>query len=403
MSLTSRAALVWPLLAALALTGCDKVPLLAPTNTTIRLTAGLSVLPIAGTTEITAIVIESAGTPVQNGTVVTFTSSLGTIEPREARTSNGQVTVRYIAGSQSGSAKIGAFSGGSKSDDVEILVGAAAAAVVSVRASATVVATTGGTVDIIATVLDTGGNPLRGAPVNFSTTTGQLSLSTALSNDLGEAVTQLTTNADAEVSARVGGGATAPTGKVTVKAVSLPLITITMLSTLSANTTEAGVPTVFQLEAPTGGNAVRTVRVDFGDGKSTTAGPLSVGGKSTVSNTYNNTGTYLVAATATDALNLVATSNLLVTVVDRVPLAVTLSVQPGTNGFVTFSATATARANSPIRIYEWDFGDGTTAATTGGTTSHRYSRTNAIFHVTLRVTAVNGDVGFTATDVRSPL
>ena len=76
-------------------------------------------------------VIESAGTPVQNGTVVTFTSSLGTVEPREARTSNGQVTVRYLSGSQSGTAKVGAFSGGSKSEDLQILVGSAAAGAVT--------------------------------------------------------------------------------------------------------------------------------------------------------------------------------------------------------------------------------------------------------------------------------
>ena len=43
--------------------------------------------------------------------------------------------MRYIAGAQSGTAKIGAFSGGSKSEDLEILVGAAAAGAVSIRAA----------------------------------------------------------------------------------------------------------------------------------------------------------------------------------------------------------------------------------------------------------------------------
>ena len=149
MSLPSRAGLAWPLLALVVLTGCDKVPLLAPTNTTIRLNVGLGVLPIAGSTEITAIVIESAGTPVQNGTVVTFTSTLGTTEPREARTTNGQATVRYVAGSQSGTAKVGAFSGGSKSDLVDILVGAAAAGAVALRASTPFVPATGGSTDFL--------------------------------------------------------------------------------------------------------------------------------------------------------------------------------------------------------------------------------------------------------------
>ena len=119
----------------LALTGCDKVPAAGAHQYDDPSDArAVGVLPIAGSTDITAVVIESAGTPVQNGTVVTFTSSLGTIEPREARTSNGQVTVRYVAGTQSGTAKIGAFSGGSKSEDLEILVGAAAAGACRVRA-----------------------------------------------------------------------------------------------------------------------------------------------------------------------------------------------------------------------------------------------------------------------------
>ena len=44
--------------------------------------------PGAGTTTTTS---NGAGTPVQNGTLVTFTTTIGRIEPSEARTSNGQV------------------------------------------------------------------------------------------------------------------------------------------------------------------------------------------------------------------------------------------------------------------------------------------------------------------------
>ena len=153
--------------------------------------SSVSVLPTNSTAEITAVVIESAGTAVQNGTVVTFTSSLGVIEPREARTNNGQVTVRYNSGSQSGTAKVGAFSGGNKSEDLEILVGSAAAGAISVRANPAIVPSTGGTTEIVATVVDTGGNPLRGAAVTFSTTFGTVVAATAISDTAGEARTQL--------------------------------------------------------------------------------------------------------------------------------------------------------------------------------------------------------------------
>ncbi len=405
MSLTYRTALVGSLLASLAVAGCDKVPLLAPTNTTIRLTSGLGVLPIAGSTEIIAIVIESAGTPVQNGTVVTFTSSLGTVEPREARTANGQVTVRYVAGTQSGSAKIGAFSGGSKSDDLEILVGAAAAAVVSLRAENTVVPSTGGATDVIATVLDTGGNPLRGAPVNFSTTAGQLAQSTVLTNEAGDARTTLTTNVNAEVTARVGGGATAPTGKISILAKSLPLISITVAGPLGgqANSAEVGQPAIFTIKSETGadGNAIRSVRIDFGDGTGTNLGALP--NTTTVAHVYNRTGAYTVTATATDALGFVGSTSAIITVLDRasIPVSVTATV-PLSGGLVTFSANVTIPAGVSVRAYEWDFGDGVVFTTTGITTSHRYTSART-YHVTLRVIATNGQEGFTELDIRVPI
>ena len=405
MSLTSRTAIVGSLLAALIVVGCDKVPLLAPTNTTIRLVSGLGVLPIAGSTEITAIVIESAGTPVQNGTVVTFTSSLGTVEPREARTANGQVTVRFVAGTQSGPAKIGAFSGGSKSDDLEILVGAAAAAVVSLRADSTVVPSTGGSTDVIATVLDTGGNPLRGAPVSFTTTAGQLAQSTVLTNDAGDARTTLTTNVNADVTARVGGGATAPTGKITISARSLPLISITVAGPLGgqANSAEVGQPAIFTIRSETGtdGNAIRSVLVDFGDGASTRLGALP--NTTTVSHVYNRTGAFTVTATATDALAFVGSTSAIITVLDRasIPVSVTATV-PLSGGLVTFSANVTVPAGVSIRAYVWDFGDGVVFTTTGITTSHRYTSART-YHVTLRVIATNGQEGFTELDIRVPV
>ncbi len=69
-----------------------------------------------------------AGTPVQNGTVITFTTTLGRIEPADARTNNGQVRVRFISSSgQSGVATITAFSGGASGKLENLRVGTAAA------------------------------------------------------------------------------------------------------------------------------------------------------------------------------------------------------------------------------------------------------------------------------------
>ena len=68
-------------------------------------------------------VVDGAGTPVQNGTVITFTTTLGRIEPAEARTKNGQVRVRFISSGQSGTATITAFSGGASGKLENLRVG----------------------------------------------------------------------------------------------------------------------------------------------------------------------------------------------------------------------------------------------------------------------------------------
>ena len=79
--------------------------------------------------------LEPSGTPVQNGTTVTFTTNLGTLSPVEARTLNGVATVQFLGNGQSGKATIKALSGGAASEALELSVGAGAAGRVSVTAN----------------------------------------------------------------------------------------------------------------------------------------------------------------------------------------------------------------------------------------------------------------------------
>jgi hypothetical protein len=401
MSPVLRAVAAVALTALAAGAACDKVPLLAPTNSTISLQASTTVVPTNGTTQVIAVVIESAGTPVHNGTVVTFTSSLGNIEPREARTTNGQAIATFSSGGQSGTAKIGAFSGGAKAEEVEILVGAAAAGAVSVRATPAIVPSTGGTTEIVATVVDTGGSPLRGAPVTFSTTFGSLSQGTSLSDVNGEARTQLTTNTEARVTARVGGaGDSARTAEVTVQARSVPAVTITAGTN---NTGEVGIPVVFTLEPPaaTAGNAIREAIINFGDGTVRNLGQLLA--RTTVAYTYTRAGTYTVTVTATDVLNFTATSSVGITINEAATVPITILATPGTGGIVNFQASITGTIGSgSIRFYEWDFGDGGSATTTGPSTSHRYAAAGT-FVVRLRVTTTTGQEGFAEQTIRVTL
>jgi hypothetical protein len=107
------------LLAAGALTlvvvgvSCERVPLTAPSGTAITLVASSNVLPVNGQIDVTAVLIEGGfgagsgtsagtttagtGTPVHNGTVVTFTTTLGRLEPAETTTNAGRATTRLVA------------------------------------------------------------------------------------------------------------------------------------------------------------------------------------------------------------------------------------------------------------------------------------------------------------------
>jgi len=199
----------------LLVVGCDKVPLLAPTNSTVTLTAATTVLPTGGSTDVTAFVAESSGTPVQNGTRVRFTTNLGRMEPVEVETLNGYAGAVFLAGDVSGLADVRAMSGSAggttgeaagstASNLVQIAVGAAAVESVLLAANPSFIPSRGGTVDLLATVVGAGGRSLKGVGVTFRSTEGQLASTTAVSDASGQARTSLTTERAATVAASAG-------------------------------------------------------------------------------------------------------------------------------------------------------------------------------------------------------
>ena len=188
---------------ALVCLSCDSVPLLAPTNSTLTIDAQTRVLPTGGQTEVTATVMESGGTPVHNGTLVRFTTTLGRVEPVEAQTRNGIAVTIFFAGNDSGVAEVRATSGGAGSGSttpstpttppttpttptpsgtnmVQISIGSGAVDTITVRANPATVSTNGGTVTVIANVVGVGGRTLPGITVSFSANRGTLSSQTAV-------------------------------------------------------------------------------------------------------------------------------------------------------------------------------------------------------------------------------
>ena len=333
---------------------CDKVPLLAPTESTVTLSINTTTLPINGTAEVLATVIEPAGTPVHNGTLVSFTSSVGVIEPRDARTEGGVARATFRAGSQSATAVINAFSGSARAEPVEVLVGGAAATAVSVRAEPATVPSTGGSVQVIAVVTDVSGNPLPGAPVIFSADNGSLTNTSIVTDPTGEARTTLTTSRETIVTARVA----AVEKTVTVRAINPPTVTITT----NANPI-VGAPVVFTIASAATANFITQAVIDFGDGTpQQSLGSIAPGTSVVTTHRYTRADSFTVRVTSTDSLGITGTSSTVVTVLRVVP-TMTIGLSPtfpppivGT--VITATITITNPQSIAVRSLTLFWGDG---------------------------------------------
>ncbi len=381
-----------PLLGSLFLSACDKVDLTAPTDSSITLTTSQTVLPVTGKAEITATVTESAGTPVQNGTMVYFMSTVGVIDPREARTENGRARVTFAGNGTSGTAKIGATSGSAVATEIEIKVGGAAASRVVLNVSPTAVPTTGGTVTLLATVTDADGNRLPGVPVSFTSTAGVLANSTVVSDDNGQARTTLTTSAQASVSASAGA---AESGSIAITVASALQLTLTA----PTGTLTAGTPLSFGVGiVDTNASPARLVTLDFGDGSSQQLGSLS--GTTTVAHTYGNAGTYTVTLTAVDQLGQAYSRVAVISVGARAPLIVNVTASPNTpnvQAVVTINV-AVQPAATQVQRYEYNFGDGIQTTLASSQTTHFYATAgNKV--ITVRVVAVDGSSATGRTEI----
>jgi hypothetical protein len=405
-------------LAIAATVGCEKAQLLAPTQSTITVTAASRLLPANGETDITAAVVEQAGTPVQNGTTVRFTTNLGRVDPVEVQTRNGLAMTRFFANNSSGIARItatsGAASGGTNNANVvEITVGTAAINTVSVRANPGSIGPTGGSVELIATVVGENGQPVSGVTVTFNADQGSLSASTAATNASGEARTTLTTNQQTVVSATAG---TKTSTNVTITQRAGPIVSIACApssgtgncSAVQASSSNNTATVVFTITRPTGSSPLRTATIDFGDGSSQALGNIA-GGTATVTHTYTGPSStsprvYTATVQATDINNESQSASTTVIITPRAtitPINVSLTATSDGNANAagqrwTFTATATGggeggTGNAAIESYRWDFGDGQSATTSGNTTAHVYEAETTPQRRTVTVTVRTAD------------
>jgi large repetitive protein len=343
------------------------------------------------TTTPTSTTNPGAGTPVQNGTLVSFTTTIGHIEPSEARTSNGQVRVRFFAGGQSGVATITAFSGGASGKLENLKVGAAGVERVIVSASPQTLPPGGGNATISARVEDVSGTGLSGIPVTFTTDQGSLNPPTATTDSSGVATTVLNAPRTAKVTASVAG----KTADVTVTLGPRTGITISSPTTQIA----AGQPATFTVGVATTAN-IQNVTVNFGDGSQQSLGAIS--GSTSVQHTYTEAGTYNVRATATDASGFTEQVATALTVLPGQPPSVIITASnnnPSVGETVIFTATASGATSTIVR-YEWDFGGGIppTASTTGNRATASYGSTGSKV-ITVRVIQATGPSGDGTTSI----
>jgi adhesin/invasin len=387
--------------------GCDKVPLMAPTSSTINVTSDLLVLPTGGSVQVTASVAESSGTPVQNGTTVRFSTTLGRVDPVEAQTRNGLAVTTFFAGESSGTAEVRAVSGGATgtgggttgtpattaTNAVQIQIGAAAATAVTLSASSSTVPAAGGMIAILASVLDGSGNSMRGIQVSFSTTAGSLSSSSTTTNESGQASIELTTNRTATVTARVGSGESARTASLTINAAAANAISLS----LAAPAVAVGQPVTLTVTPTVGANntAPRVV-VDWGDGTTSDLGIVAAA--RTASHIYAGTGVFTISATGT-AEGEVTTASIPVTVNAQAALnaRLTVSATPTKCSPVTFTAEHTVDTTASIRSYEWRI-DGTTITTTGNILNRVFT-TTGLKTIDVTLTTTDGRTGSAQTQI----
>jgi len=406
--------------------GCERVPLLAPTGSTMTLTASATALSLNTTAVLTAQVIEASGQPPHSGTHIVFTTSLGSIQPPEADTDiNGRAVVTFNAGYANGTAVITASSGAasaSGNNAVKIAVGTAAVGRVVVSANPTLIAAAGGTSTISAAVSDINGNALANAPVAFSTTAGTITPTIGTTDATGIATSRLQTTITATVTASVGaqggsstgggggtggggtggggtaGGTTPPTtgqasGSVTVNVAASPTLVITPPTTPPS----AGLPASFTFAVTipaTNGSAIRDLTVNWGDG--TVPQDLGVVSSTSIqSHVYRAQGNYVISATLIDTIGNTVTQQAAVSVipVPRPGIVITPSPVPGhVNTLTTFTITITLPAGIGAQDVSINFGDGATQDL-GGSISVAVSHTYVItgtFTVTVTVLDTTG-------------
>jgi PKD repeat protein len=210
--------------------------------------------------------------------------------------------------------------------------------------------------------------------VSFSTTAGSVASAVAVTDANGEAKNSITTSRTATVTAQAGGasGDGSVSATVEITAVALPTVTVTP----SPAAPFAGQTVTFAITATAAdGTTIRTITIDYGDGRVDTSGPIS-----SAAHLYNSAGTYRVTVTAEDSNGGRNSGSTTIVVAPASPILASLTASPTTTTtgtVVTFTVSVTQNPNNiPVSNVLFDFGDGTGPRQVASLqTSHSYGVT----------------------------
>ena len=349
----------------LFIANCDQVDFTAPQGSSLTITIQPPAVATFGNANITVIGTRGTGAPLPDGTVIHFTSNLGTISPNPAETDNGVATAQFRSGSRSGTATVTATSGDSEEASVEIIIGEARPAQIILISTPSDLPFGGGSVRLTAHVTDADGNPLAGIAVFFESTSGELASGgrTVRTNDAGIATDTLTTSIDAEVTATTANGISSEAQAIDVSPGEGPECSFVF----SPPNPEPGETVTFTSTSTNPDNPITDFFWDFGDGE-TAEGPV-------VTHEFEIAGTYTVVLTVVDEFGFssICTEEVVVEIdLPDCSFEITPDL-PDEGETVAFDASQSTDETG-IASFEWSFGDGTpTVEETDPFTTHVYS------------------------------
>jgi PKD domain/Bacterial Ig-like domain (group 1) len=326
-----------PLLLLLSLipsVGCDKASPVAPGGTIISVSASPQKIGLNGQSTITVIGRKPDGNPLNTGTEIRLTASLGSIEPIVTVDRNGVATATFRADGRLGTAMITAATGGSAGGTgtgtggtgtggsssgtltatISVQVGEAAGSIL-LQPTPTTLTVVGGKVTLLAIVRDASGQPLPNQGVNFTTDVGTLNSrgATVTTNARGEArdtVTltelELSNNVSSvTVTAQTIGGGTGGTGgSVLSDSATIRIQGDRPVASFAYSQGSTQLSVLF-IDTSTS-QGVLTYSWNFGDGSSST--------EANPTHQYAAAGDYTVVLTITDSSGLTDTATARITV-----------------------------------------------------------------------------------------